>query len=324
MVVEKLVPDEKLVIIWGDTGHGKTYLLAELATAIAMRRPAFGQFAVNRPQPGGVVVIFAAEDPRELVKSRLTALARKYNRNLEGRIYVSRVALPVGDAEQLEYLREQLRAIQERTNRRIDAIFNDTMGRSIGTDNPNDADVAQHFSIVMEQLIREFRCPVICTAHSPKSGETIAGSKIFSNNAPVTIHVEGAFDKNRQLVSFLNTFFPKYRIGPTPPRFRVKAEKAELPWTVNGHKTDLVFHMVAEAEVEVEAEVQGKPKKASTLEKLLAAIQSFGRDGAAYEAWSLAGLHRRRIGDRHCGRRRVRELHLSSSRGCRAIRRGVG
>jgi hypothetical protein len=288
MVIDRLVPAEKLTIIWGDTGHGKTYLLAELATAIAWRRPAFGRFGVNLPGRGGVVVIFAGEDAKELVKSRLTALAVKYNRSLEGRVYVSGVALPVDDNHKLEYLRDKVREIQTLTGRPIDAIFNDTLGRSLGSRNPNDADVAQYFSVVMEGLTRDFQCAVICTAHKPKSGETIAGSQIFVNNAPVTIHVEGKFNRDHQLIGFSNTFEPKYRIGPTPPRFSVSAETVTLPWPSNNNHTDIVFHMADEPEMEAEAEEPGKPKRSKreeNLRRMLEALQTFGKDGASLADW---------------------------------------
>jgi hypothetical protein len=51
LVVESLVPARKLVMPWGGTGEGKTYFIAELGTAIAMRRKAFGQFEVRLPHP---------------------------------------------------------------------------------------------------------------------------------------------------------------------------------------------------------------------------------------------------------------------------------
>lgn len=288
MVIDQLVPAEKLTIIWGDTGQGKTYLLAELATAIAWRRPAFGRFNVNLPRRGGVVVIFAGEDAKELVKSRLTALAVKYNRSVEGRIYVAPVALPVDDDEKLKYLKGKVHDIQRASGRPIDAILNDTLGRSLGSKSPNDAEVAQYFSVVMEGLTKEFGCAVICTAHQPKAGGTIAGSQIFVNNAPVTIHVEGDFDTDNQLIGFSNKFAPKYRIGPTPPRFRVIAETVTLPWASNNNRTDIVFRMAAEPEADAEGKAPRKPKasgKGLNLEKMLAAIQTFGADGASYSDW---------------------------------------
>jgi hypothetical protein len=286
MVVDKLVPSEKLAIVWGDTGCGKTYLLAELATAIAWRRPAFGSYPVNLPRRGGVVVIFAGEDAKELVKSRLQALSVKHNRSLEGRVYVAGVALPVDDDEKLEYLRKKVREIQADSGRRIDAIFNDTLGRSLGSKSPNDAEVAQYFSVVMEGLVKEFGCPVICTAHKPKSGETIAGSQIFVNNAPVTIHVEGEFNRDHQLTGFACTFEPKYRIGPTPPRFAVAAETVSLPHSVNGSATDIVFHLteVGAADAEEAGESRAAQRECATCLEVLKAAGAAGLVRSAWEA----------------------------------------
>jgi hypothetical protein len=84
---------------------------------------------------------------------------------------------------------------------------------------------------------------VICTAHEPKAGGTIAGTKAFVNNAPVTPHIEGEKDADHQLTGFRVSFEPKYRIGPTPKPFHVIARTVELPNPVNGYSTDLVFTM---------------------------------------------------------------------------------
>jgi AAA domain/Bifunctional DNA primase/polymerase, N-terminal len=276
MVVEKLVPSKKLVLVWGDTGCGKTYYLLELAAKIAWRLPIYDTFQVHLPRRGGVVVIFAGEDATELVKSRLQVLAIKHNRSPEGRIFVS---LPLDNDEARKLLIQKVREIKEKTGREIDAIFNDTLGRSLGSLDPNSAEVGQFFSVVMEGLVEEFGCPVICTAHKPKGGEDIAGSKIFQNNAPVTAYIEGSFE-GTLLTEFTVAFRPKYRIGKPPAPFSVSAEEITLPRPVNGSTTDIVFNMSAVQPEDVD--------NAEAERGCLAVLAEFGEDGVGRGVWQKA------------------------------------
>jgi hypothetical protein len=66
MLVAGIIPDRKVVLAWGETGCGKTYWMAEIITAVVMRRPAFGRFAIRPDElvvpPAGIAVIFAGED----------------------------------------------------------------------------------------------------------------------------------------------------------------------------------------------------------------------------------------------------------------------
>jgi uncharacterized protein YndB with AHSA1/START domain len=289
MVVDKLVPNEKLIFAWGHTGNGKTYYIADLAAAIAWRVPALGQFEVKLPGRGGVVVIFAAEDTKELVMSRLTALALKHNRSIEGHIFVSSIALPAGEdkAALRQACFDEVRRIQAITGKKIDALFNDTTGRSVGTDNINDAPVAQNFCDVANEAIHEFHCPFISTAHDPKAGGSIAGSQVFENNASVTAFIEGEFDENRKLTGFNVTFTPKYRCGPTPDAFYAKAETVTLPWEVNGVNTDVVFR-VADGSAR-----RGKPAENSDKEMWdCVKILADAPEGLQRTAWEAACVAR--------------------------------
>ena len=62
----------------------------------------------------------------------------------------------------------------------------------------------------------------------------------------------------------------------------------KLPQAINGNDSDLVFNISAEVEAEQEAKVPDKPKpsrRGANPEKMLTAIQAFGKDGASYADW---------------------------------------
>jgi hypothetical protein len=164
-----------------------------------------------------------------------------------------------------EECKEEIRRVQRETRRPIDAIIDDTLGRSIGVLPENAAETGHIFTREMEGLIQEFQCPVIVNAHEPKSGGTISGTQRFLNNAPVTPKIEGEKDAGKQLVGFTVTMDPKYRIGPTPKPFSVKAITVSIPEPVNGASSDLVFvvkeDLFANLEKDSKAYQEGKDEK---------------------------------------------------------------
>jgi hypothetical protein len=241
MVIEDLVPERKLIMPWSGTGQGKTYYGVELMAAIAMRRPAFGHFRTLLPPGDGVVVMFLGEDHDEAIQGRLTAIAQHYNWNPQGRVFSTDLALPLDDPETLQECWNEIDRVRRETGKPIDAIFDDTLARTIGSLPPNDGETGHRFSMHMEALIREFGCPVIVNAHEPKSGGTVSGTQRFLDYCPVTPHIIGHKTPDLQLTGFTVKMEPKYRIGPTPKPFSVAATTVRLPQVVNGAHTDLIF-----------------------------------------------------------------------------------
>jgi hypothetical protein len=155
MLVDGIVPAAGLVLPYRQTGCGKTYFAAEIGTAVAMRRPAFGRFKVNAPGETGLVVMFLGEDCHVVEQSRLVAIEQRYG-SLEGLLFTADIAIPLTDKDLLRRYRDELRAIEDIAGRKIDLIMNDTLGRSIAMLNPNDQQTGQIFTAAMDELVREF------------------------------------------------------------------------------------------------------------------------------------------------------------------------
>lgn len=250
MLVEGIIPDRKLIMPWGDTGCGKTYWSLEIATAVAMRRPAFGRFDIVKPAAPGVAVIFAGEDCDYIDKCRLTVIERHFDRSLQGLVYTVGTAIPINDPNLFEAYRDELHRLQDITGKPIDIVVNDTLKRSLGLLKQNDDDTGRRFTAAMEGLIADFGCPILCNAHQPKSGPdgAIAGTGDFTANCPVTPHLIGKKDGRQQLASIECRFEPKFRVGPAPQPFTVKAVPVALPKLVAGVASDLVLVAISEAE----------------------------------------------------------------------------
>jgi hypothetical protein len=243
MLVESIIPDRKLIMPWGDTGCGKTYWSLEVATAVAMRRPAFGKYAIVKPAPAGVAVIFAGEDCDYIDKSRLTVIETQFGQSLQGLVYTVGTAIPINDPNLFNAYQDELRRLQDLTGKPIDIVVNDTLKRSLGLLKQNDDDTGRKFTFAMEGLIEEFGCPILCNAHQPKSGAdgAIAGSGDFTANCPVTPHLIGEKDGLGRLVSMECRFEPKFRVGPAPAPFAARAVLVTLPKPVGGVTSDLVL-----------------------------------------------------------------------------------
>jgi hypothetical protein len=247
MLVETIIPARKLILPYGGTGCGKTYWSLEIATAVAMRRPAFGRFRVKAPGHAGVVVIFAGEDCDYIDNCRLPAIEEYFGRSLEGLVYTTDLAIPITDPNLLSEYRDELRLIQDISGKPIDLVLNDTLTRSLGGLKPNDAETGQQFTQAMEALISEFNTTIICNAHEPKTGGTISGTQVFLNNAPVTPHLErvGKDDTDFQIICEME---PKFRVGPKPKPFTVKGHAVPIPKRVDGIASDLVFKITEPSE----------------------------------------------------------------------------
>lgn len=293
MLIERLIPERKLILPWGGTAEGKTYFTGELATAIAMRRPAFGMFKVLRPGDRGLVVMFAGEDCDELDRSRLVAIEQRYGRSLDGLLYTTDLALPLDDLPLFAECVAEIRRIRDLAGRPIDAIFDDTLGRSLGTLPPNDGETGHPFTVAMEKLIAEFGCSVIVNAHEPKTGGTISGTQRFLDNAPVTPHVEG-IKSGPELRGFKVTMEPKYRIGAPPKPFTAHAEPVALPEPVNGSHTDLVFKIAAAG---------GAAEPSTVRAKILAALPTDGSPMNIQFVCDASGLRRDTIANHVRGKK---------------------
>ncbi len=71
-LVEELWADEGVGIVGGEPKCGKSFLALDLAVAVASGAPALRRFPVKTPGP---VLLFAAEDPLHVVRSRLEGIA---------------------------------------------------------------------------------------------------------------------------------------------------------------------------------------------------------------------------------------------------------
>lgn len=79
-LIDKLWGEGAVGIVGGEPKCCKSFLALELAAAVASGRPCLGRFRVERP---GSVLLFAAEDSKRIVRSRLDGIAAARGAKLE-------------------------------------------------------------------------------------------------------------------------------------------------------------------------------------------------------------------------------------------------
>ena len=223
---------------------------------------------VRQPEPlrTGLGVIFAGEDPEYLEKSRLAVLETHYGVTLD-RVFTVDGAFPVTDADLAEKMCEEMTRIEKQTGEKIVIAMNDTLKRSIGAMPQNAGETGMMFTTAMETVIRRFGCTILVNAHQPKSGAEgkIAGTGTFIDNAPVTAHLRD-ISPGKELSEIICDFEPKFRIGPKPKPFVVKAIAVPLAQPVAGFSSDLVFQALEPAEAAQRAAQHHKEVNADTRE----------------------------------------------------------
>ena len=110
-IVEGLFLESGAGILGGAPKTGKSYFALDLCVAIASGTSCAGRFRVLAPGP---VVVLCAEDPRPVVSSRLTALARARGRAVEELPIEVIVETPVPLPEGLARLEATLAATKPR------------------------------------------------------------------------------------------------------------------------------------------------------------------------------------------------------------------
>lgn len=194
-LVPEIVPDRSTILVLGLTGSFKSFLVQDIALAIASGHKTFG----NAPKRSGPTFYGAHEVRDDIRKARKHAW--KVAHEIDGPLpfYVAR-GPHVASTEECEDFREQIRVRLRQSDTRIGAIVLDTVAKCMVGLNENDAaDVGQFIGFV-DSLRDEFACPVICLHHFGKDeGRGGRGSSAFQAGFDTTLAVKRV--PNTKLVS---------------------------------------------------------------------------------------------------------------------------
>ncbi len=161
-VVDGLIPEQGLVLIYGAPASLKTFLVLDILASTAAGVPAFNRF----PTRQGATVLCAGEAPFAVARRRWPAF-------LKARSILSPDSVPfaivaavplVSDPDQVATLIAEMKAANHRP--RIVAV--DTVARAVGGMDENDARAAGLVIAAAESLRDAFGCAVLLIHHSGK------------------------------------------------------------------------------------------------------------------------------------------------------------
>ena len=185
-IIPELIPDRATVLVLGLTGSFKSFLVQDIALAVATGNETFGQI----PKRVGPTFYGAHEVRDDIRKARKHAwkVAREVGNKIA--FYVAR-GPHVASTNECEEFREQIRVRLRTSERKIALIVLDTVAKCMVGLNENDASDVGQFIGFVDSLRDEFECAVVCLHHFGKDDTRGGrGSSAFQAGFDTTLAVK--------------------------------------------------------------------------------------------------------------------------------------
>lgn len=179
-LVEELLAEESLTVLFGPTGSYKTFLAIAFALSVAT-----GESFGDRATKPGLVVYICAEGQAG-IKWRIKAWRKAFGYE-DPRIRVIAASVAFDDPDQVGELLYDLRSESEHPK----LVVIDTLARTFGKgDESNSRDMNAYLHGI-EQLIAELGTSVLIIHHSTKKlGDDPRGSSVLAAGADTVLRVE--------------------------------------------------------------------------------------------------------------------------------------
>jgi len=194
-LIPEIIPDRATVLVLGLTGSFKSFLVQDMALAVATNKATFGE----PPRRSGPTFYGAHEVRDDIRKARKHAwkVAHEINKHIP--FYVAR-GPHIISTEECDEFREQIRVRLRDSQTKIGLIVLDTVAKCMVGLNENDAGDVGRFIGFVDSLRDEFECAVICLHHFGKDeGRGGRGSSAFQAGFDTTLAVKRV--PNTKLVS---------------------------------------------------------------------------------------------------------------------------
>lgn len=260
MLIKDLVPDASTVLIVGEKGSFKSFVLHELLLATAAGVSTFGA----QPLRAGPTFYGTHEGANDLKRGRRKAWRQA--RCVEQPIPIFVAPAPrVVSQEECEEFREQIRVRLRASGRPVAGIGLDTVAKCmVGLDENSAADMGLFVSFC-DSLVFEFDCPVYAVAHTPKGGKGARGS--------------GALEAGFGTVIDVKRPDPHGKLVEVSVRYHKDAEEPEHPWTFEAKKvgSSLALYPISQAEFIAQKDLDD-PYSRDKVGGALILMNAFGQD----------------------------------------------
>lgn len=272
--VESLIPQGNRVVIYGEFGCGKSWLLLDLALHLSLGRPWLGHFEIDRPH---MVLYIDEEMTKRTLQGRLLQLHEGLTGGTdvsEARLsFLSHTGVKFAAAYTVQALLEELQS----EGVQPDVVIVDTLRRVLGGSENEQQHVSDFWSAV-EPFVRQ-EITFIVSHHMKKPGPHGLGDtrNRFSGSTDILAGADAGFAVMRDAQNGMTVECVKLRDAEEPPPFRVVV--ADIPGSQRKA---------------VELEYLGTAPDTTNAPKLLEAavktIEAHTQPGTIYKAQALHGI----------------------------------
>jgi AAA domain len=267
-LIAGLVPEDGLVVLYGEPNVGKSFVALDWALSVAEGVPWLG----HDVQQGEVVYIYA-EGARGL-RRRAAAWLKAHDRTAAPRFRAVPLAVTIPDPGERSEFVKAVRSVSKHPK----LIIIDTLARNFGAGNESLAQDMNGFVRGCDELREEFPgATVLVVHHSGKDPNKGARGSLALQGATDAVF---ALTKSGGGLSLANE---KQKDGEEAPPISLRLVQVSL----SSEATSCVVQS-AKASPNKVREPQGDPRPIETDEGLLKALAGFGPDGARLAQWREA------------------------------------
>lgn len=296
-LIKGVIPDNELLLLFGDPGGGKSFLALDWAIHVALGLPWLGRKVCQ-----GAVFYIAGEGHHGLVRRRL-AWEKQHNQSLsEAPFYLSNRAIPLLDAAAVKELIAEIRVLIKESGKPA-LIVIDTLARSFAGGDENQAADMAKFIAALDEMRAEFECGVLVVHHTGHADK----SRIRGSSA-----LQGAIDTGYRLAKAGNLGLKlecvKAKDFDIPEPIALQLATIELPELVDEDGKEESSAVIVpltgaalEGVLESEPGKQGKGARQQQALAILRAMAVSSDSPVPLEAWKLRmkdeGIDRKRMSD---------------------------
>jgi archaellum biogenesis ATPase FlaH len=209
-LIEGVLPKSGLLLLTGDGGVGKSWLMMEMALALDEGREWLGHFKTESAR----TLIIDQENSRSLLKERLNLLLGTKAQD-SGVLFLPDEWILLDNQEQYRALDEMM------TREKPQVVFMDSLVR-FHARNENDSGDMAFINGLLKRLVRKHECALVVCHHNRKSGSSGSESGSFRGSSEIKAAVDNYFDVSKKSQTVKTITNPKSRYGEELSPFQVE------------------------------------------------------------------------------------------------------
>ncbi len=245
--IDGLIPEQGYCMLYGTSGHYKTYLALDIALSIGAGHDTWRDGrAINC---SGYPVLYVASEGYSGLQGRVDAWIAERNDGIQLDNFLTLDQMPLVQGDGFDRLISQMRAGSDF----YDLVVLDTVRGALGSElNERNPAAAPALKSAVDKIRYGFQCPVLLLHHTVKYGDDEAGTNAFRGDADAMLHI-----RSRKTIELIASKFRDAPRWTKPLRFQTRK--------VEGHD-NIVLDCTAETPVAPETTAQNNAIDAALMQ----------------------------------------------------------